>query len=60
MKKFMGLMLGAALVIGSATMVFAADDTKGTSTTDKKDKKDKKKKDKKKKTDDSTNKGTSK
>jgi hypothetical protein len=51
MKKLMGLMLGAALVIGSATMVFAADDKDKTSDTSKKDKKDKKKKDKKKKDD---------
>ena len=40
MKKFMSIMLGLSLVIGAATVTFAADDK----STDKKEKKNKKKK----------------
>ncbi len=53
MKKLMGLMLGMALVVGSATFAFADDPKQADKKTDKKDKK---KKDKKKKTDDTTKK----
>lgn len=36
MKKFMGIMLGLSLVIGAATVTFAADDTTKTKKTGKK------------------------
>ena len=41
MKKFMGIMLGLSLVIGAATVTFAADDKMTDKKTDKKTKKKK-------------------
>jgi hypothetical protein len=47
MKKFMSIMLGLSLIIGSATVAFAADDKKDDKKTEKKKKKGNKKDDKK-------------